>query len=127
MFRNKYNLGGEQSGHYIIFPQATTGDGVMSAMFFAKALYKKGKLDAPSMLKLVPQKAISVYASPAIMYDAGLNALIEKHNKLLEGCGRLIVRMSGTEPKIRVMAECADEGLVDQALAEFQEYIKTKQ
>jgi len=123
MYRHGYNLGGEQSGHYIIFPEATTGDGILAAMFFAGSLYKGGKLKAPYKLKLLPQKMISLTASPAIMYDAGLNDLIKKYNEVLKGKGRLIVRMSGTEPKIRVMAESEDAGLVDAALAEFKEYI----
>ena len=44
MFKKGYNLGGEQSGHYIVYPQATTGDGIMSSLFLTKTLYKNGKL-----------------------------------------------------------------------------------
>ena len=125
MYRKGYNIGGEQSGHYIVYPAATTGDGVMSAMFLAKALYRGGSLKAVEKLRLVPQKAIAEYAAPSIMYDKGLLALIDKAEEELSGIGRIIVRMSGTEPKIRVMVECADANLVDDILARFKKYINS--
>ncbi len=62
MFKKGYNLGGEQSGHYIVYPQATTGDGIMSSMFLTKTLYKNGKLGEFMELNLFPQKAIAEYA-----------------------------------------------------------------
>lgn len=123
MFRKHYNLGGEQSGHYIVYPAATTGDGVMSAMFLCKSLYKNGKFNALEKLKLCPQKAIAEYASPSIMYEPQMVALIEQYTAKLAGIGRLIVRMSGTEPKIRVMAESSNVALVDEVLKVFKEYI----
>lgn len=123
MFRKHYNLGGEQSGHYIVYPAATTGDGMMSAMFLCKALYKNGKLSPVEKLKLCPQKAIAEYASPSIMYDEGMVALIEKYTGELAGKGRLIVRMSGTEPKVRVMVECSEAAMVDSVLQVFRNYI----
>ena len=58
MFKKGYNLGGEQSGHYIVYPQATTGDGIMSSMILTKTLYKNGKLGEFMELNLFPQKAI---------------------------------------------------------------------
>lgn len=125
MYRKGYNIGGEQSGHYIVYPAATTGDGVMSAMFLAKALYRGGSLKAVEKLRLVPQKAIAEYAAPSIMYDKELLALIDKAEEELSGIGRIIVRMSGTEPKIRVMVECADANLVDDILARFKKYINS--
>ena len=125
MYHKGYNIGGEQSGHYIVYPAATTGDGVMSAMFLAKSLYRGGSLKAVEKLQLVPQKAIAEYAAPAIMYDKGLLALVDKAEEELSGIGRIIVRMSGTEPKIRVMVECADPKLVDDILARFKKYINS--
>ena len=126
MFREGYNVGGEQSGHYIVYPAATTGDGIMTAMFFAKSLYKDGKLDAPEKLDLVPQKAIAEYADPSIMFDPKLRELTEKAEKTLGGDGRIIVRYSGTEPKIRVMVEASDPGKPDEILAEFKTFIRTR-
>lgn len=123
MFRKGYNVGGEQSGHYIVYPAATTGDGVMSAMFLAKSLYRGGELAAMEKLQLVPQNDIAEYAEPSIMHDKTLRAMTEAAEERLKGKGRIIVRMSGTEPKIRVMVECCEPDLVDEILAEFKKYI----
>lgn len=126
MFREGYNVGGEQSGHYIVYPAATTGDGIMTAMFFAKSLYKDGKLEAPEKLDLVPQKAIAEYADPSIMFDPKLRKLTEKAENELGGNGRIIVRYSGTEPKIRVMVEAYDPAKVDEILSEFKTFIRSR-
>lgn len=126
MFRKHYNLGGEQSGHYIVYPAATTGDGILTSMFLCKALYKSGKLSKCERLKLCPQKSISEYASPSIMYEPSMVELIERYTAILAGTGRLIVRMSGTEPKIRVMVESSNENMVDDVLKVFKAYINSK-
>ncbi|MDE6294271.1 MAG: phosphoglucosamine mutase [Clostridiales bacterium] len=126
MFKKGYNLGGEQSGHYIVYPQATTGDGIMSSMFLTKALYKNGKLGEFIELNLFPQKAIAEYADQSIMYEKGMIDLIEDYTARLSGIGRLIVRMSGTEPKVRVMCECEDPRKIDEVLSVFKKYINTR-
>ncbi len=126
MYRKGYNLGGEQSGHFIVYPAATTGDGVMTAMFLAKALYHDGVLDEMEMLDLVPQKAIAEYADPSIMYDKTFRAMTEDAERRLDGIGRIIVRMSGTEPKVRVMVECKDAAMIDEILAEFKAFINKR-
>ena len=126
MFKKGYNLGGEQSGHYIVYPQATTGDGIMSSMILTKTLYKKGKLGEFMELNLFPQKAIAEYADQSIMYDREMVALIEEYTARLAGIGRLIVRMSGTEPKVRVMCECEDARKIDETLAVFKRYINNR-
>ncbi len=125
MFRKGYNLGGEQSGHFIVYPAATTGDGLLSSIFFTRALLADGKLTKPVRLNLCPQKAIAEYASPSILYDEGLLAMIDSRSERLAGIGRLIVRMSGTEPKVRVMVECERAELVDEILEEFRQYIRS--
>ncbi len=126
MFKKGYNLGGEQSGHYIVYPQATTGDGIMSSLFLTKPLYKNGKLGEFMELNLFPQKAIAEYADQSIMYDKEMIGLIEDYTTRLAGIGRLIVRMSGTEPKVRVMCECEDARKIDEVLAVFKKYINTR-
>lgn len=126
MFKKGYNLGGEQSGHYIVYPQATTGDGIMSSMIITKTLYKNGKLGEFIELNLFPQKAIAEFADQSIMYDKEMVALIEDYTARLAGIGRLIVRMSGTEPKIRVMCECEDSRKIDETLAVFKKYINNR-
>lgn len=125
MFRKGYNLGGEQSGHFIVYPAATTGDGLLSSMFFTKSLIAGDKLNKPIKLNLCPQKAIAEYASPSIMYDEKLLKMIDVESERLQGIGRLIVRMSGTEPKVRVMVECERAELVDEILAAFKAYINS--
>lgn len=124
MFRKGYSLGGEQSGHYIVYPAATTGDGILSAMFFCKSLYKNGKLGSVCKLRLVPQKAIAEYATPDIVYKPEMVALVEKYTEALAPNGRLIVRYSGTEPKVRVMAESEDATVVDEVLNVFKTFIR---
>lgn len=126
MFRKHYNLGGEQSGHYIVYPAATTGDGIMSSLTFLKTLYKNGKLNSPVRLDLCPQKAIAEYASPSIMYDEKFLAMVDKYTEQLHGIGRIIARYSGTEPKVRVMVECSKAELVDAVLKEFSDYINSR-
>lgn len=126
MFKKGYNLGGEQSGHYIVYPQATTGDGIMSSMLLTKTLYKKGKLGEFIELNLFPQKAIAEYADQSIMYEKGMIDLIEDYTGRLSGIGRLIVRMSGTEPKVRVMCECEDARKIDETLTVFKRYITSR-
>lgn len=125
MYRNGYNLGGEQSGHYIVYPAATTGDGILSAIFLTKALFADGKLNKIEKLSLMPQKAIAEYAEPAIMYDKWIRSLIEESEQKLAGNGRIIMRMSGTEPKVRVMVESENTELVDEILASFKKYINS--
>lgn len=125
MYRSGYNLGGEQSGHYIVYPAATTGDGILSAIFLTKALFRDGELHPVEKLSLVPQKAIAEYARPEIMYDKWIKQLLEESEQKLAGNGRIIMRMSGTEPKVRVMVESEDGALVDEILAAFKKYINS--
>ncbi len=126
MFKKGYNLGGEQSGHYIVYPQATTGDGLLSSMILTKTLYKNGKLGEFVELNLYPQKAIAEYADQSIMYDKEMVSMIEDYTSRLQGIGRLIVRMSGTEPKVRVMCECQDARKIDEVLSVFKKYINNR-
>ncbi|MCH5158024.1 MAG: phosphoglucosamine mutase [Clostridiales bacterium] len=126
MFKKGYNLGGEQSGHYIVYPHATTGDGILSSMIITKTLYSGGKLGEFLELNLFPQKAIAEYAEQSIMYEKEMVGLIEEYTSRLSGIGRLIVRMSGTEPKVRVMCECEDARKIDEVLSVFRKYINSR-
>ena len=117
-----YALGGEQSGHYIISP-ATTGDGVLSALTFAAGLSYGGAIKPPEMLELTPQKSISLPAPRSIMESDGIKKLTEKYSEELKPNGRILVRYSGTEPKIRVMAESNDISAVDKVLEAFRKFI----
>jgi phosphoglucosamine mutase len=115
-----YNVGGEQSGHMILLDHATTGDGCIAALQVLAALVHSGK-PASELLHLfdpVPQLLKNVvYAGGDPLADAQVKAAIEAGEAALAGRGRLVIRKSGTEPKIRVMAEGDDAGEVEAAVA----------
>ena len=111
-----YNVGGEQSGHMILLDHATTGDGTVAALQVLAALVQSGK-PASELLHLfdpVPQLLKNV------RYDGGdplaaesVKAVIAEAERELSGKGRLVIRKSGTEPLVRVMAEGDDAGQVE--------------
>jgi phosphoglucosamine mutase len=114
-----YNLGGEQSGHMILLDHATTGDGCIAALQVLAALVRSGKR-ASELLHVfdpVPQLLKNVvYAGGDPLADAQVQAAIAEGEAVLHGRGRLVIRKSGTEPKIRVMAEGDDAGQVEQVV-----------
>ena len=114
------NLGGEQSGHIVLSDYATTGDGLLAALQILAALKESGQKmsDASNVFKTVPQLLENVrYERGAKPLDASIvQTAIAKAEDDLKGQGRLLVRPSGTEPVIRVMAEGDDEKLVGEAV-----------
>jgi phosphoglucosamine mutase len=114
-----YNLGGEQSGHMILLDHATTGDGCVAALQVLAALVQSGKR-ASELLHLfdpVPQLLKNVvYDGGDPLADAQVKAVIADAEAALKGRGRLVIRKSGTEPKIRVMAEGDDAAEVEQVV-----------
>jgi phosphoglucosamine mutase len=116
-----YNVGGEQSGHMILLDHATTGDGCIAALQVLATLARSGKR-ASEVLHLfdpVPQLLKNVvYSGGNPLADPQVKAAIADGEAELTGRGRLVIRKSGTEPKIRVMAEGDDavqiERIVDQ-------------
>jgi phosphoglucosamine mutase len=117
MRRSGNNLGGEQSGHIILTDFATTGDGLMAALQ-ALAVLVQARRPASEALRLfqpLPQylKNVRYQTGAAQPLDhASVKAAIEAGEAELNGKGRLLIRKSGTEPLIRVMAEGEDEALV---------------
>ncbi len=115
-----YNVGGEQSGHMILLDHATTGDGTIAALQVLAALVQSGKR-ASELLHLfdpVPQLLRNVrFAGGKPLEDAAVKAAIADAEASLDGRGRLVIRPSGTEPVIRVMAEGDDAGEVEAAVA----------
>ena len=105
------NVGGEQSGHMILLDHATTGDGTIAALQVLAELVESGK-KASEMLHLfnpVPQLLKNVrYSGGKPLENAAVQSVIAEAEKELEGSGRLVIRPSGTEPLIRVMAEGDD-------------------
>ncbi|MDP3400759.1 MAG: phosphoglucosamine mutase, partial [Brevundimonas sp.] len=110
-----FNLGGEQSGHIILRDHATTGDGLISALQVLAVLVKSGRKmsDLARQFDPVPQILENVrYAAGKPMESATVKAAIAEGEARLKGQGRVLVRKSGTEKLIRVMAEGDDEALV---------------
>ena len=118
MKKNSYNLGGEQSGHIILGKFATTGDGLLVALETLFAL-RKGKL-ASEMFKVyksVPQKLLNIQVKDKkIINSSQCKKAIKLANKLIRGEGRLLVRPSGTEPKVRIMCESFDQSLMNKCI-----------
>ncbi|MFM6932248.1 MAG: phosphoglucosamine mutase, partial [Novosphingobium sp.] len=114
-----FNVGGEQSGHMIMLDHATTGDGTVAALQVLAALVQSGKR-ASELLHLfdpVPQLLKNVrFAGGKPLDDARVKAVIAEAEAQLLGKGRLVIRPSGTEPVIRVMAEGDDAGEVEQVV-----------
>ncbi|MGF7155049.1 phosphoglucosamine mutase [Novosphingobium gossypii] len=115
-----FNVGGEQSGHMILLDHATTGDGTVAALQVLSALVQSGKR-ASELLHLfdpVPQLLRNVrFAGGKPLEADSVKAAIADAQASLDGRGRLVIRPSGTEPVIRVMAEGDDAGEVEAAVA----------
>ncbi len=111
-----FNVGGEQSGHIILTDYATTGDGLIAALQILAELVATGK-PASELLHLfdkVPQLLKNVrFSGGKPLDDARVKATIADAEAELTGRGRLVIRRSGTEPLIRVMAEGDDAGQVE--------------
>jgi phosphoglucosamine mutase len=115
-----FNVGGEQSGHMILLDHATTGDGTVAALQVLAALVQSGKR-ASELLHLfdpVPQLLRNVrFSGGQPLEAASVKSAIADAEAALNGSGRLVIRASGTEPLIRVMAEGDDAGQVEAAVA----------
>jgi len=119
MRKDGFNLGGEQSGHIIMSDHGTTGDGLVAALQVLASLIG-GKRPASELLRLfepLPQtlKNVRVPAekSATVLDAATVKAAIADAEKALNGRGRLLIRKSGTEPLIRVMAEGDNESVIN--------------
>jgi phosphoglucosamine mutase len=108
-----YNLGGEQSGHIVMTDHATTGDGLMAGVQVLAEMVRSGQPASELLHRFtpVPQQLENVRFAPgsAPLDTAPVRAAIAEAEAALNGTGRLLIRKSGTEPLIRVMAECEDE------------------
>lgn len=116
MRKNGYNLGGEQSGHLILSDYGTTGDGTLAALQVLRILKESGQLasNVLNVFKPLPQILKNVrYGALKPMDDTEVQNAIATAEKSLEDTGRMLVRLSGTEPVIRVMAEGEDQDFVE--------------
>ena len=118
MKKNNFNLGGEQSGHIILGKFATTGDGLLVALEVLFAI-RKGKKASSffNKFKKTPQilKNISV-KDKSIIKNLDVKKSIKKAEELMNGYGRILVRASGTESKIRVMGESENKALLEKSI-----------
>ena len=117
MLKNGYKLGGEQSGHIIFSDYSTTGDGLITALQVLTAMKKSKKSahELNEMMTTFPQVLINVKVQnkdAAQKSDKVLMAIAEGEEELGDS-GRILVRASGTEPLIRVMAEGANKAQLD--------------
>ncbi|MBP3689746.1 MAG: phosphoglucosamine mutase [Schwartzia sp.] len=125
-----YTLGGEQSGHIIFGNLATTGDGLITALQVMGVLKKSGgpasKLTA--MMKSYPQLLVNVEVKTKDDWEenAAICAAIEAEEKLLGDNGRILVRPSGTEPLIRVMAEGPEQGQLEEICQRIADTVRAE-
>jgi len=123
-----FNVGGEQSGHMIMLDHTTTGDGTVAAMRVLSSLVRSGK-PASEILHLfdpVPQLLKNVrYDGGAPLGSAEVQRVIAEAETELEGKGRLVIRPSGTEPVIRVMAEGDDASQVEAVVDRVCEVVRS--
>jgi phosphoglucosamine mutase len=122
-----YNVGGEQSGHIIMTDHATTGDGLIAALQVLAQLVEEGR-PASELLHLfdpLPQLLKNVrFKGGQPLDNDGVKRAIAEAERRLNGTGRLVIRKSGTEPLIRVMAEGEDQALVGAVVDEICEAVK---
>ncbi|MGI3168724.1 phosphoglucosamine mutase [Pseudooceanicola sp. C21-150M6] len=118
-----FNLGGEQSGHIVMTDYATTGDGLMAALQVVAEMVQSGQPASTlvNQFDRVPQvlKNVRFTAGAAPLETEAVQAVIARGETRLAGRGRLVIRKSGTEPLIRVMAECDDEALMTDVVDEI--------
>ena len=126
MKKNNFNLGGEQSGHIILGKFATTGDGLLVALEVLFAIRKGKKAsDFLNKFRKTPQilKNIAV-KDKEIIKNIEVKKSIKIAEKLIKGQGRILVRKSGTESKIRVMAESNNKELLNNCINIISKIIK---
>jgi phosphoglucosamine mutase len=122
-----FNLGGEQSGHVILSDFSTTGDGMIAALQVLAVMVKSGKpmSTLARQFEPVPQKLENVrFSGGKPLEHADVKQAIADAEAKLNGSGRLVIRASGTEPLIRIMAEGDDERLIAQVVKEIAGKVK---
>ena len=128
MSENGYELGGEQSGHIIFSKYANTGDGILTSLRLMEAMIdnKTSLSELRRDLKIYPQvlKNVKVNDKKAVLNDESIKNIIEKESESLKDTGRILVRESGTEPLIRVMAEAETEEIADKKVNNIVEAIE---
>ena len=128
MMAGGHSLGGEQSGHIIFSQYARTGDGILTSIQLMEVMLEK-KMSLSELTKpiqIYPQLLVNVKVADkgAAQSDPQIIAAVEASNKELGGNGRLLVRESGTEPVIRVMAEAKTDEICRQYVERIVDLLK---
>ncbi len=120
------NVGGEQSGHVILSDFATTGDGLVAALQVLAVIVEQRRpaSEVCRVFRPLPQRLKNVrFSGTSPLLNEAVQAAIRDRQASLDGAGRVLIRESGTEPLIRVMAEAEDEALVTRVVDELCEVI----
>ncbi|HFV0331661.1 TPA: phosphoglucosamine mutase [Streptococcus agalactiae] len=132
MRKSGYNLGGEQSGHVIIMDYNTTGDGQLTAIQLTKVMKETGKKlsELASEVTIYPQKLVNIRVENNMKDKAmevpAIAEIISKMEEEMDGNGRILVRPSGTEPLLRVMAEAPTNEAVDYYVDTIADVVRTE-
>lgn len=132
MRQSNYNLGGEQSGHVIIMDYNTTGDGQLTAIQLTKVMKETGMSlsELAAQVTIYPQKLVNIRVDNSMKHKAmevpAIAAIIEKMEAEMQGNGRILVRPSGTEPLLRVMAEAPTDEEVDYYVDTIANVVRTE-
>lgn len=128
MKKNGYNLGGEQSGHIIFLDYNTTGDGLLTGLQLVNIMKvtQKPLSELAGEMKKFPQKLVNVRVTDKhhVTDNEKVKEVIEQVEREMEGNGRILVRPSGTEPLVRVMAEAPTEELCEAYVNRIVDVVK---
>ena len=131
MLKNGYKLGGEQSGHIIFTDYSTTGDGPITALQVLSSIKRSGKKasELTALMTTYPQLLVNVKVATKDGWEENeaIKQAIEAGNKELGSDGRILVRPSGTEPLIRVMAEGPEQAQLDEICHKIAAVVKEQQ
>jgi phosphoglucosamine mutase len=128
LLQNRWQLGGENSGHIVCFDKSTTGDAIVSALqvLYAMLDERKSLCELRSTMNKLPQVLVNVRVRERLdpLSHPEISAACRAMEQRFAGTGRLLLRASGTEPLIRVMAEGEDPELVDSVVNELAELVR---
>ena len=127
MLKQDLNVGGEQSGHMIFRDYSTTGDGIVSALQILRIIVETGRplSELKKCLRKYPQaqRNLMVREKPELKLMPDVMKLVEQAESELNGAGRVLLRYSGTEPKIRLLIEGRDAGQIERQADRIAETI----
>lgn len=128
LYENDWSLGGEQSGHVILYDRSPTGDGLQTALEVLRLMAETGNTASEllSQYHRFPQilRNVTVSEKPPLEELDQVNECVDQWEKTLQNTGRVLIRYSGTEPVCRVMVEGEDEKLISEAAEEIARSVR---